>query len=61
MKVDPVAGARFEGDVLTGKLTVAEAIWCDARRAVRPADGPVAPQPEGYDPVLRHHLRVVKP
>ena len=63
-------GARYEGDVLTGKISVEEA---HARAAGEVAQAQVADKhrrgdhsncyttPENYDPVLRYHLGMGKP
>ena len=45
------AGISWQGDVLTGKLSVAEAL----RRQAPWPRGPIV-APDQYDPVLRFHL-----
>ena len=52
--------SEAEGDVLSGKLSVEEALRRDAERAPRPA-GPTRSPADPLDPVLRHHLRRDKP
>jgi len=66
---DPL-GIRYQGDVLTGKITVEEA---HDRAARDVAQAQLADKhrrsdysncytaPENYDPVLRHHLGIGKP
>ena len=60
-------GARYEGDVLSGKLTVDDAL---AREKAQQAAHAIRTQmktgvgcvrgPEEYDPVLRYHLGMEK-
>ncbi len=57
-EVDPRTGISYEGSVLTGKTTVPEAIWNEARRAQNWNNAAVRPDPANLDPVLRHHLRL---
>jgi hypothetical protein len=64
------SGIRYEGDVLTGKISVEEA---HAKAAREVAQAQVADKhrrgdhsncyttPENYDPVLRQHLGIGKP
>jgi hypothetical protein len=52
--------SEAEGDVLSGKLTVEEALRRDAERAPRPA-GPTRSPVDFLDPGLRHRLGFDKP
>ena len=57
--VDPETGATSEGDVLTGKFSVKDAIQRDADRSAR-WDNMRTPCAAGdCDPVLRRHLRII--
>ena len=53
--VDPATGIRYEGDILTPKFTVQEALYGYGNRSAR-----VFP-PEALDPVLRFHLGIAPP
>ena len=62
------SGIRYDGDVLTGKISVEEAHARDARQALQAQmnDRERHPAgcyttPENYDPVLRYHLRMGNP
>ena len=54
-------GIRYDGPVLTGKMTLERAKELEARRllAKRMKDGNFA-RPQNYDPVLRAHCRFDK-
>jgi hypothetical protein len=54
------AGEVFEGDVLTGKLSVPEAFQRDAFHTSRHSTPGKRVGPDDYDPVLRAHLRIVE-
>jgi hypothetical protein len=57
---DPDTGAKYEGDVLEGKLSVEEALRRIALKAARNAAR--VPRATGaLDPVLRSHLRLDEP
>jgi hypothetical protein len=57
---DSDTGARYEGDVLTGKFSVDDALRRSAERARR-STGPVPSSMEEPDPVLRQHLHLDEP
>ena len=55
---DPDTGAKVEGNVLEGKLSVEEALRRVALKAAFAAAGSVPAATGELDPVLRYHLRL---
>lgn len=51
-------GFAFQGDVLTGKLSVQEALALEAERTSSRTTPGSRVAPEDCDPVLKFHLRV---